>query len=54
MNKWNVPGAMSAVLAPHWDDRNCTTLSCRMVAHPPENPFEACGDATFTLRLMPE
>ncbi|MCC6155957.1 MAG: hypothetical protein IT367_19475, partial [Candidatus Hydrogenedentes bacterium] len=54
ISKWNTPGAMSAVLAPHWDDPKCTTLSCRMVAHPPANPFGAYKGASYMLRLMPE
>lgn len=52
IGKWNVAGAMSAVVTRHWDHRTCSTLSCRMIAHPPQNPFRKCTGAAYTLRVL--
>ena len=52
MGRWNTPGAMTAALVPHWDDRKLSTLSCRLIAHSGENTFADCTGADFVLRRV--
>jgi hypothetical protein len=52
VSRWVVPGGMSAVLMPHWDDPKKSSLSCRVFRHNDANVFAQTTGADYLLRVV--